>query len=189
MIGGSRLQRGHVSRVALAVMAAWVLLAVLFPHALPAQQDERSVRAAFVYNLTKYVAWPISEHEVNICVIGEGATGPALKHVVDGKISDGRTIHVLLEPSDDGLRHCDIVYLTEGTAARLHSILDKTRRALILTVGEDDRFVREGGMIGFVRTGDSIQIEVNIDSVKAGDLKISSRLLDLALIVHTEKRG
>jgi dihydroxyacid dehydratase/phosphogluconate dehydratase len=63
-----------------------------------------------------------------------------------------------------------------------------TRGTSVLTVGENDKFVREGGMIGFVRTGDSIQIEVNLDSVNAGNLKISSRLLDLALIVHG-KRG
>ena len=188
MIGGPKHRRGSVGSRLLAVLATWATLVTLFPGPLPAQQDERSVRIAFVYNLTKYVTWPASAQELSICVLGGGAIGPALKLVVDGKISNGRTIHVLLEPSDASLRHCDIVYWSDLATSRARSILDMTRGTSVLTVGENDKFVREGGMIGFVRTGDSIQIEVNLDSVNAGNLKISSRLLDLALIVHG-KRG
>jgi hypothetical protein len=44
-------------------------------------------------------------------------------------------------------------------------------------------------MIAFVRSGDSMQIQVNIDAVRAAGLSISSRLLDLAIIVHTKIRG
>lgn len=189
MRGNFNGRPGLSTRFAFTVFAVSATLAALFPHPLLAQQDERSVRAAFVYNLTKYVLWPVSAHDLNICVLGGGPTGPALKLVVDGKISDGRTIHVLVEPTDASLHHCDILYWSDPSTARVRSILEKTRGTPTLTVGEDDKFVREGGMIGFVRTGDSIQLEVNLDSVKAGDLKISSRLLNLALIVHTEKRG
>lgn len=162
---------------------------MLCSHLMNAQQDERSVRAAFVYSLTKYVTWPAADHELNICVLGGGATGPALKLVVDGKVSQGRTIHVLLEPSTSSLHHCDIIYWTDAATFRAPSILEKTRATSPLTVGENDRFVHDGGMIGFVRSGDSIQIEVNLDSVKAGGFKVSSRLLDLALIVHGGRPG
>jgi hypothetical protein len=189
-LNGSPNRRSRLGgRLSLSVIATWAVLAVPMPHSLRAQQDERSVRAAFVYNLTKYVTWPASARELSICVVGGGATGSALKQVVEGKVSDGRTLHVLLDPTDASLRHCDIVYWSDSSTSRARSILDKTRGTSILTVGEDDKFVREGGMIGFVRTGDSIQVEVNLDSVKAGNLKISSRLLDLALIVHEGKRG
>jgi len=164
------------------------LAGVVFPRLLAAQEDERAVRAAFVYNLTKYVSWPGSGHDLNICVLGGGATGPALKRVVDGKESSGRKIHVDLLSTDADLHRCDIVYLTDPTAKGIRSVLEKMRGTSVLTVGEDESFVREGGMVGFVRSGDSMQIEVNLDSVNSGVLKISSRLLDLALIVHGEAR-
>lgn len=189
MIGDLNGRKKLSTCLALSVIVASAVLAVLFPGSLSAQHDERSVRAAFVYNLTKYVTWPVSAHELNICVLGGGATGPALKLIVDGKISEGRIIHVLLNPPESGLRRCDIVYWSDPMTSRIRSVLAETRGTSILTVGEDERFVREGGMIGFVRSGDSIQIEVGLDSVIAAGLKISSRLLDLALIVHTEKRG
>ena len=171
------------------IIVAGVILMLLPPRFGGAQQDERSVRAAFVYNLTKYVTWPTANRELNVCVLGEGSTGLALKQVVDGKASGGRVVRVILRPSDLEMRRCDIVYFSDSTDSRTHSLLGKPHGSLVLTVGEDDRFVREGGMVGFVRSGDSIRIEVNLDAVNAGGLKISSRLLDLALLVHSGKRG
>jgi hypothetical protein len=66
--------------------------------------------------------------------------------------------------------------------------LDRVRGKDILTIGEDDKFVRDGGMVGLVRNGDHIQIEVNLDATKAGHLKIASQLLDLAVIFHQGRR-
>jgi len=190
MIGRSDSPARHTCQSHRYISAIFTMLAMMCPHSMKAQQDERSVRAAFVYSLTKYVTWPVADHELNICVLGGGATGPALKLVVDGKISQGRTIHVLLESSTGtSLHHCDIVYWTDVATSRALSALDRTRGTSTLTVGENDRFVRQGGMIGFVRSGDSIQIEVNLDSVKAGGLKVSSRFLDLALIIHAGRPG
>jgi len=171
------------------VIAAFALAAALFPSSLRSQQDERSVRTAFVYNLTKYMAWPSSTQTLDICVIGKGTTGSDLKTIVDGKRSGQRTIRVQIDPADSDLRRCQIIYLSAATAPRLSSILDKTRGTYPLTVGENENFLRSGGMIAFVRSGDSLQLEVNLDAVEAANLKISSRLLDLAIIFHPGRRG
>jgi hypothetical protein len=187
MIDRSKFCRRRAGRFALLNLFTWTAVALLLPPVLVAQQDERSVRAAFVYNLTKYVSWPQSNRALNICVLGEGPTGPALKLVDEGKVSEGRTLHVLLGPPELKLPHCEIVYWCGSATSRVRSLLDKAHGAAILTVGEDDDFVRHGGMMAFVRNGDSIEIEVNLESVKSSGLKVSSRLLDLALIVHPDK--
>ena len=135
------------------------------------------------------MTWPHSNHDLNICVLGGGATGPALAHVVDGKESEGRIVHVMLQPSEAALRRCEIAYFAQPISDLESSVLEKMHNSSILTVGEDDRFVRAGGMIGFVRSGDAILIEVNLDAVHRGGLQISSRLLDLAIILHAGKRG
>lgn len=170
-------------------LAASALAAILFPCSLLSQQDERSVRTAFVYNLTKYMAWPSSTQALDICVIGKGTTGSDLKTIVDGKLSGQRTIRVQLDPADSDLRHCQIIYLSATAGPRLSAVLDKTRGTSPLTVGESENFLRSGGMIAFIRSGDSLQLEVNLDAVEAANLKISSRLLDLAIIFHPGRRG
>lgn len=115
--------------------------------------------------------------------------GDILQKVITGKNSGARTIRVVIAPTDDQLSQCDIVYIAYSSPKKTHSVLDKVRNKNILSVGETDSFARDGGMVGLVLVGDHIQIEVNLESVQSGGLKISSRLLNLAEIVRAGKRG
>ncbi len=150
---------------------------------LHAQQDERAVRAAFVFNLTKYVTWPQPRQRLVIGVVGQGSMGPVLKQILEGKASDGRQITVLMNPSDLELRDCDVLYVAESSAARVRSVLDRVTGRAVLTVGESDQFAHSGGMVALVRSGDQIEIEVNLDAVRSRRLEMSSRLLNLAVLV------
>jgi hypothetical protein len=55
-----------------------------------------------------------------------------------------------------------------------------------LTVGESEDFIRDGGMVGLVRDADQIQIQVNLEATQAAGLRISSRLLSLAVVVRNK---
>ena len=50
----------------------------------------------------------------------------------------------------------------------------------ILTVGEDDQFARNGGMIDFVLKNDHVRLSINLKAAKQAGLAISSRLLAVA---------
>src|SRR6266481_5788164 len=107
--------RKHITRNSVwCVLLASGVLCLFSGSAARAQQDERAVRAAFVFNLTKYVSWPQAHDRLMVGVIGDGSMGPVLKQVLDGKVSDGRRITVVMHPSDADLRECDLLYLAES---------------------------------------------------------------------------
>lgn len=170
--------RCHASRI-----TAFVLLLLACSGWSPAQQDERAVRAAFVFNLTKYVVWPIPSDRLVVGVIGHGNIGPVLKQVLDGKTSDGRRITVMIHNSEAELGDCDVLYVAGLPPATLHSVLSRVAGRAVLTVGDSDQFVRAGGMVGLVRSGDEIEIEVNLPALRSRRLDMSSRLLKLAVLV------
>ncbi len=174
-----RLRNSSTWCVVLSVAALFLFSAGL----LHAQLDERAVRAAFVFNLTKYVSWPHSGERLVVGVIGEGSAGPDLKQVLEGKVSDGRRIMVVIHPSDTELRECDLLYVVEPSYARIRSILDRVSSRAVLTVGDTEQFTRAGGMVGLVRSGDQIEIQVNLEALRSRRLEMSSRLLNLAVIV------
>lgn len=165
------------------VLLAFVLLSLFSGGLLWGQQDERAVRAAFVFNLTKYVSWPQTHERLMIGVIGDGDMGPVLKQLLDGKVSDGRRITVVMHPSDADLHECDLLYLAEPSPAKIRSILDRVSNRAVLTVGDSEQFTRAGGMVCLARSGDQIEIEVNLAAVRSRRLDMSSRLLNLAVIV------
>ena len=166
------------------VLKAAALLLLISGGMLRAQEDERAVRAAFVFNLTKYVSWPQGRHDrLVLGVIGNGSMGPVLKQILNGKTSDGRRINVEVHTSENELRDCDLLYVEDSSPERIRAILDRVQSRAVLTVGDSDQFTRAGGMVGLVRSGDQIEIHVNLDSLRSRQLEMSSRLLNLAVIV------
>jgi hypothetical protein len=69
----------------------------------------------------------------------------------------------------------------------LPDLLSKLRGLNVLIVGESDDFLDAGGMINLVRRGRQITLEVNIDSIRAAQLKVSSKLLALATVKGGKK--
>ena len=169
--------------------AMFIVLLLAIAGSLHAQQDERAVRAAFVFNLTKYVSWPGTRDHLVIGVVGPGDIGPVLQQVLNGKLSDGRRITVVVHTSESELGECDVLYVTAVSPAAVKSILNRAAARAVLTVGDSDQFVRAGGMVGLVRSGDQIEIEVNLNALRSRHLEMSSRLLKLAVLVPTSEES
>lgn len=146
-------------------------------------RDERAVRAAYVFNLTKYVEWPASTRELWIGFAGERSEGEFLARMLEGKTSESRPIHLVLSPSEEELKKCNILYIAEPQASKARAALNKANGEMLLTVGEADSFARDGGMVGLVKAGDHIEIVVNLEAAQKAGIKISSQLLSLAQIV------
>jgi hypothetical protein len=51
-------------------------------------------------------------------------------------------------------------------------------------VGEDEKFIRRGGMINFVPADGRLQFEINTDAAGRSGIVISSKLLQVARVVH-----
>jgi len=57
----------------------------------------------------------------------------------------------------------------------------------VLTVGETEQFLRDGGMITLSRSLDHIQLEINADTIRENRVKLGSRLLNIAILKHYRK--
>jgi hypothetical protein len=163
------------------------ILSVLLLCGAPARaqlQNEYAVRAAFVLNLTKYVEWPQGSPVLTVGFIGEGPMGDTLKQMLAGKTNDSRPVQVVLLPSAEALERCNIVYIAHSSSKKIRAALERVGNRSILTVGDSDGFTREGGMVGLVRVGERVQIQINLDATQAARLRVSSRLLNLSNVVR-----
>ena len=183
----------HGMRVA-SRMGAWLLSAVLAAagSGLPVNaqlHDERAIKVAYVFNLTKYVEWPHDGKQLVVGFVGEGPMGEALEKMLNGKMSGTMAIRVINSPGDNVLEQCDILYVVYSSPTNVRAALDRVRGKSILTVGDTDSFAKAGGMVGLVRSGEQVQLQVNLDAVQEAHLRISSRVLDLATIVHATAKA
>jgi hypothetical protein len=149
-----------------------------------AQEDQRAVRAAYLFNLSKYVSWPRTPRELKICSEADEHTGELLRQILEGKHSEGRIVHIVLAPSGAEQRQCAILYLGNAPTKKVFETLQELGTSPVLTVGDDPQFVHRGGMVGLVRAEDQIQLHVNIKAVQSAGIQMSSRLLSIAVVDH-----
>lgn len=143
-------------------------------------ENEAQLKAAFVYNFTKYVTWPLATEQASgklrVCIFGKEAYSDELSQLTGREVRSFRLEVVNVSKLDD-IDDCQIVY-TSGYDAR--KILSRTQNKAILTISDDPGFVDIGGTIGLVTEGQRIRFDINLASAKVSQLQISSRLLQLA---------
>ena len=142
--------------------------------------EERQVKAAFLFNFTKFVEWPgPTEGPFLIGVAGDDEFAGILESVVRGRTAKGRELVVrrLLEGDDPS--NCQVLYISGSKPRDAIEMLQRASGA-ILTVGETPSFLRDGGMVRFRVDDRHIRFEIHQKNATTRGLKISSHLLTLA---------
>jgi YfiR/HmsC-like len=158
------------------------LLAV--PALLAAQTaSEYDVKAAFLYNFTKFVDWPPDAFpdsgSLKICVLGDDPFGGSLRTVA-GELVGNRKLTVTRTESLARPAGCQVLFISRSEQDHVRQILAAVKGSPVLTVGDTKGFADDGVIINFVLEGSKVRFEINTDSAEQAHLKISSKLLQLA---------
>ena len=150
---------------------------------------EYQIKAAFLYNFTKFVEWPprhfADDHQpIVIVVLGRNPFGGELEAVVRGRQVNGRDLVVKTLASATAGTTADLVFVAAGEEWRLEGVVEVLRAGGMLTVGESARFKELGGVITLTLEGDKIRFEIDATAAERGGLKLSAQLLKLAAVVH-----
>ena len=167
----------------------WLLLMASAAVAGEPVSKEYQLKAAFLYNFTKFVEWSPSsfgapDSPVVIGVLGSDPFGDELQNVVRGRKVNGREISVKRLQTTAGAKGVHLLFITAGEDALLADIQAGLRGASVLTVGESEAFGRSGGVIIFVIEGDKVRFDINIAAAEQAAVKISAQLQKLARSVR-----
>jgi len=146
---------------------------------------EYQIKAAFLYNFTKFVEWPADAFKtpdavVQICILGDNPFGQELDNLIQNKTVNGREVRVQQLRRVRDVHNCHIVFVSRGESPQLTQILEELRGGSVLTVSDIPGFTARGGMINFVLDKDRVRLEVNDKAASQVRLKISSKVLSLA---------
>lgn len=145
--------------------------------------EEYEVKAAFLLDFTKFVAWPPDafagpRSPLAICVLGDDPFGNALDEMVKGEAVSGHAVTVQRIRRAPESKACQVLYFatSEREAGKVLADLSPG----ILTVGEGDKFLREGGVIAFVIQDRRVRFDINQAAAERARLMLSSRLMMVA---------
>jgi hypothetical protein len=168
--------------------AAWTLaLAIVAPtgqRAHAQDNDEASARAAFLVKLAPFVDWPARPSATDpfvICVVGKDPFGVVLDRAIVGQSAAGRPIvtkRLVRVERDAG---CQIMYLGGSPAQTARDALAAVHAMPVLTVTAGGR---APGIVDLAPGTDPIRFRIDDRAAAESGLKISSKLLGLAVSVR-----
>lgn len=141
---------------------------------------EYRVKAAYLFNFTKFIDWPVTppagRNSFSICLAGRNPFGTMLSATLVGETAAGLPMAArVVSPSQTA--SCQVLFVPRDVAAGPY--LRGIGAAPVLTVGESPNFLTQGGAINFVLDGGRVRFEINQAAAERAQLKVSSRLLQL----------
>jgi hypothetical protein len=173
------IRRQWMTCLVMAILSVSVTVAAQRP-----ESREAAVKAAFLYNFTKFVEWPDSAFAQPsapflVCAFADPAFRSELDGILRNEQVHGRPIAIAPATLEDA-RACHIAYFAQSEAERQVRMLDALKHAPVLTVGEGQRFLEQGGVVAFLLENNRVRFSVSKANADAAGLNISSRLLRVA---------
>jgi hypothetical protein len=181
----ARVRRSRFAVLVVAALVAWqAFVAGSIAQTNAPAASERSVKAAFLYKFTEYVAWPALQgppsEAFTIGVLGSGAFADELLRMTADRTVDSRLIRVRRVSSGDAFDDLQVLFVAGDQRGKLGELLSAAKGRPILTVTESEGALADGSVINFTTSGDRVRFEVSLDAAQASRLRLNSRLLAVA---------
>ena len=146
---------------------------------------EYALKAAFLYNFCQFIEWPprtfsSANAPIVIGILGANPFGSLLMETVDGEVVRGRSIRLEHYRRIEDARNCQILFIPERDPAQLGRIFEALSGTSVVTVGESEEFIVNGGMIALTADQNRVRLRINPAAVRAANVGMSSKLLRVA---------
>jgi len=171
-------------RLGLLGLIVGVVITPLYAAANDEPQPIDKVKAAFVFKFAKFCEWPEdaapTDDAFRIGIAASGSMVEALRQALKGKTINDLPIELVVSESPGALAECHIVFFGEDDEDRNEEILREVTKHPVLTIGDGSSFIEQGGIIHLFQQNNKLRFDIHLDVAKQANLKISSKVLDLA---------
>ncbi len=139
-------------------------------------------QAMFIYNFSRLVEWPTSykSGQFVIGVFGASATFNELTSYTANKAVGSQKIVVKKFESAAEIGQCHILFVPFNKTKQMSEITSTLGSKSTLLICEKNGAVDSGAAINFIVIGDKLKFEVSMDNATSKNIKMSSKLSEMA---------
>ena len=150
--------------------------------------EEYTAKSVLALNLARFTDWPSEVDKghngtIHLCVLGDTVVQDAFI-LIDKKQIDHKTLSVLNINKRMQLNQCHVLYIGAETI-NPKQFFEESQYRHVLTIGETDDFLEQGGMVYLEMTDTKINLHINLRATQEAGVRISSRVLKLATIINS----
>ena len=145
---------------------------------------EYRIKAAYLYNLGKFITWPDEDNmpknaSITLCVYGYNPFDNYLEKLQERQIR-GRSIAVRYVGEHDAVEGCQLLFISQHNTTEPKILSAPPPYPPILTVSDDQDFLSRGGIVTLITVSNNVQLDINLTRAKAAGFNVSANLLEIA---------
>lgn len=143
------------------------------------------IHSMMVYNFMKYVNWPATAGtgDFVIGVIGEGDVFDTLNKWYGTKSKGTQKISIKQFSSAAEITDCHVLYVGKSKSSKFADIKAKVAGKTTLVITDKPGLGKKGSCINFKIIGGKLKFELNQEAVGQAQLKVSSQLSGMAILI------
>lgn len=144
------------------------------------------IKATFLYNFTKYIEWPEEYKQGNfiIGVMGNNTLYNDLSTFFSTKTLGTQKYEVKYFSKAADITRCHMIFIPADYSGSVNEVITKVKGKSTLIVTDKTGMAKQGAAINFVSIDNKQKFELNKSNVEKYDLKVSSSLVNLAIVVE-----
>lgn len=162
----------------------WSVCGDVFAAAPP----EYKVKAQLLVSFATCATWPDraiddTNSPVIVGIVGKDPFEGFLEAAIENNSRArraGRPLVIRRVNAETEMKECHILFFASTERRRWRDVRQRLKSASILTVGEMDDFLEQGGVINFMLKGQLVRFDISVDSAKAARLRLDAKLLSVA---------
>lgn len=173
---------------------AWLALVLpFFQHSEARAQSashEYALKAVFLLNFARFTDWPAQALQGTnspfvIGIVGGNPFGPLMEETVRGEEIHHHRFVVQYYHDARDIKNCEILFISKPESGDIDRIMADVKNKPVLTVADFDDAAKRGVCVQFKTESNKIHLLINLNSLEAAHLDMSSELLQLADIVSS----
>jgi hypothetical protein len=158
---------------------------------------EYQLKAVYLYNFLHFVKWPEKSEQADspvsliIGIVGISPFGDTLADIKaslpDAKQKEISIISYGPYRSGMDLSRCNLLFVSASEEKNFAAILAGLHGKSVLTVADHGTFLAAGGMINLVNYNGKVRWEINRAPVQQAGLRLSAKLMDIAINIVEDK--
>lgn len=153
-----------------------------------AAPPEYKVKAQLLVNFATCATWPDRTFDdtnspVIVGIVGKDPFEGFLEAAVEANSRTrrpGRPLVIRKVSTEAEMKECHILFFAASERRRWRDVRQRLKGEPIMTVGEMEDFLEQGGVINFMLKGQLVRFDISVDSAKTAQLRLDARLLSVA---------
>ncbi len=138
-----------------------------------------------MFNFIKYVEWPADAKAGNfvIAVVGDENVASTIQNFYTNRTVKGQNVKVVSVDNVSSVNSAHVLYISGNKSREFDAAKEKFSGKSTLMITDKSGLGKRGSCINFQEVNGKLKFEINQESIKGNNLKVSNQLSSMGILI------